>query len=520
VGEQAQVSGPDFTQGIALGDLPDPGTIAGRVGDDPVLLSRIAGELYAVGGACTHYGGALADGIDGSATVRCPLHHACFDLRTGAPLRAPALDALDRWQVEVEGERAFVRRRLEKAPAAGPSLHDAPASIVIVGGGAAGLACANELRRLGYPGAITMFSADGDPPCDRPNLSKDYLAGTAPEEWIPLRAPDWYEQQAIQLWLDTEVTAIDVDARTVVTASGLIFPFDRLLLCTGSVPNRLAGPGFDLPNVRTLRSLADAKAVIELARPGSRAAIIGSSFIGLEAAAALRTRRVAVDVVSVEAVPFERVLGPEIGRMVQRMHEEHGVAFHLGRSVASYDGNSLRLTDGSAIDADFLLVGIGVRPRLELAHAAGLALGDGVLVNAHLETSAPGIFAAGDIAAHLDPTSGRPARIEHWATAERQGQTVAANMLGLDRRFDAVPFFWTEQYGSALRYVGHAPQWDRVEIDGDLASRDFTARYYAGTEQLASATMNRDRESLAEERRLERASAERSHEQAAGTADR
>lgn len=511
MGEQAAVSGPDFAQGIALDAIPESGTVAGRVGDDPVLLSRFDGELFAVGGVCTHYGGALAEGIDGSARVRCPLHHACFDLRTGAPLRAPALDPVDVWEVEVEGGRAFVRRRREESDAARPT-RDSPGRIVIVGGGAAALACANELRRLGHSGAIILLSADQDPPCDRPNLSKDYLAGTAPEEWIPLRPADWYDEQAIDLRLGSTVTAIDVAGRSVRTQAGESFAFDRLLIATGSEPNRLAGPGFDLPNVRTLRSLADARAIVELAHPGSRAVVVGSSFIGLEAAAALRARGVGVDVVSAERVPFSRVLGPELGHFLKALHRDQGVTFHLGQSVASYDGRWLRLSDGGQIDADFLLVGIGVRPRLGLAERAGLALGDGVLVNGHLETSAPGIFAAGDIAAHLDPLSGRPVRIEHWATAERQGQTVAANMLGLDRRFDAVPFFWTEQYGVALRYVGHAAQWDRVEVDGDVEGRDFVARYYAGEVHLASATVGRDVESLAEERRLEQAAAERGRE--------
>ena len=237
--ESGGASGPDFAQGIRLSEIPAEGTIAGRVGDDPVLLSRLDGELFAIGGSCTHYGGHLGDGISGSTTVRCPLHHACFDLRTGAVLRAPALDPVDRWKVDVEGDLAFVRGKLEQSPVSPSRIDRDVHKVVIVGGGAAGLACAKELRSRGFRGQVTMLSADADPPCDRPNLSKDYLAGNAPEEWLWLRGDDWYRDNDIDLRLSTEVTRIDAEARTVHCASGERFPFDRLLLATGAEPNRL-----------------------------------------------------------------------------------------------------------------------------------------------------------------------------------------------------------------------------------------------------------------------------------------
>ena len=497
------VSGPDFALGVPLAEIPENGTLPGRVGDEPVLLSRLDGELFAVGGACTHYGGQLAPSPDDGGSVRCPLHHACFDLRTGAALRAPALDPLDRWQVEVEGDRAFVRRKLDAAGPIDAQIPNQPETVVIVGGGAAALACAAELRRLGYGGSVTMLSADADPPCDRPNLSKDFLAGTAPEEWIPLRPEDWYAEQRIELHLGANVTAIDLQARTVSTASGECFKFDRLLLATGSEANRLNAPGFGLHNVRTLRTLADARAIIGLAQPGTTAAIVGSSFIGLEAAAALRNRGVEVAIVSPEAVPFEHVFGAQLGRFLQDLHEANGVRFHLGRAAASFDGRLLKLADGQSIEADFVLVGIGARPRVDLAEAAGLVVMDGVRVDERLETSAPGVFAAGDIAAYPDPLTGEPVRIEHWVVAERHGQSAAANMLGLDRRFDDVPFFWTEQYGVAVRYVGHARGWDEVVIEGDMASRTFVARYLENGVHLATATVGCDGASLADERLLE-----------------
>jgi NADPH-dependent 2,4-dienoyl-CoA reductase/sulfur reductase-like enzyme/nitrite reductase/ring-hydroxylating ferredoxin subunit len=502
MGEAAGASGPDFSEGIGLSEVPPGETVAGRVGDDPVLLSNFDGELFAVGGACTHYGGALADGVIGSATVRCPLHHACFDLRSGAALRAPALDPLDRWLVEVEGERAFVRRKAEDELA--PARADTDVRrIVIIGGGAAGLACAHELRQLGFAGEVTMLSADSDPPCDRPNLSKDYLAGSAPEEWLWLRGDEWYSGNKIDLRLSTEVVRIDPTSRTVLCASGEEFPFNRLLIATGAEPNLLPLPGFSAPMVSTLRSVADARAISEQERPGARAVIIGASFIGLEAAAALRKRQVEVDIVSVEEIPLEHVFGKELGREIQLLHERNGVRFHLSSVVADFDGQAVALGGGEAIPADFVLVGIGVRPRTGLAESAGAAVKNGVLVDEYLETSLSGIYAAGDIAAYPNPLSGERARIEHWVVAERQGQAAAANMLGHRRSFDSAPFFWTEQYGVTLRYVGRASGWDAVTCEGDFGSGSFVARYFVDGTHCATAPIGRDRENLEDELRLE-----------------
>jgi NADPH-dependent 2,4-dienoyl-CoA reductase/sulfur reductase-like enzyme/nitrite reductase/ring-hydroxylating ferredoxin subunit len=503
VGEAANATGPDFSKGISLQNIPTEGTLAGRVGDQPVLLSRLGGELFAIGATCTHYSGNLADGVNEAGIVRCPLHHACFDLRTGAALRAPALDPVDRWQVEIEGERAFVRNIIEQAAAAAERAGEDIRNIVIIGGGAAGLACANELRSRGFGGSITILSADADPPCDRPNLSKDYLAGSAPEEWLWLRGDDWYSANRIDLRLASEVTAIDLAERMVRTKNGGDFPFDRLLISTGSEPNRLNYEGFDRPNVFTLRSVGDARAIAKQAAAGARAVVVGASFIALEAAAALRQRGVEVDIVSVEEVPLERVFGAEIGRHLQALHESKGVRFHLSSVVEGFDGRALLLAGGERVDADFVLVGIGVRPRTSVAEQAGLAVANGVLVDAHLQTSHPGIYAAGDIAAYPDPFTGEPIRIEHWVTAERQGQVAAANMLGARERFDAVPFFWTEQFGKTIRYVGRASGWNAVTLEGEFDDGSLIARYFADGTHCATATIGRDRENLEGELELE-----------------
>jgi len=502
VGEAASATGPNFSEGISLSQVLAGSTVAGRVGDDAVLLSNIDGQLYAVSGTCTHYGAALADGVIGRTSVRCPLHHACFDLRTGARLRAPALDPLDRWVVEVEGDRAFVRRKLEERSET-PSLQSDVQRIVIVGGGAAGLACAQELRRLGFTGAITMLSADADPPCDRPNLSKDYLAGGMPEEWLWLRGEDWYRDSNIDLRLSTEVASIDSAGRIVRCASGEELPFDRLLIATGAEPNRLNVPGFDRSNVFTLRIVADARAIAEQAKPGARAVIIGASFIALEAAAALRRRNVEVDIVSVEEVPLDRVFGTEVGKQLQALHERNGVRFHLSSVVTGFDGEAVRLADGKAVEGDFVLVGIGARPRTAVAESAGAAVENGVVVDAFLQTTVSGIYAAGDIAAYPEPVSGERARIEHWVVAERQGQVAAANMLGGREHFDSAPFFWTEQYGTAIRYVGRGSGWDAVTVEGDVESGSLVARYFVEGMHCATATIGHDRENLEDELSLE-----------------
>ena len=507
MGGAASASGPDFSQGIGLGEIPAEGTIAGRVGNEPVLLSRLDGELYAIGATCTHYGGSLGEGLALGTSVRCPLHHACFDLRTGAVLRAPALDPVDRWLVEVDGDRAFVRSRIEHQHAQTPSVGEDLQNVVIVGGGAAGLACAHELRTLGFGGKVTILSADKDPPCDRPNLSKNYLAGTAQEDWLWLRSADWYAENRIDLQLATEVARIDPDRRVVRCASDVELPFDRLLIATGAEPNRLQVPGFDRPGVHTLRSVSDAKAIRDLARPDSRVVVVGASFIGLEAAAALRQRGVSVDVVSVEEVPLEHVFGRELGEQIQALHESKGVRFHLSSVVAGFDGKAVVLADGHSIPADFVVVGIGVRPRAKLAEAAGAKVENGVIVDAFLETSLPGVYAAGDIAAFPDPMTGERVRVEHWVVAERQGQVAAANMMGQRRPFDSAPFFWTEQYGVAIRYVGRASGWDAVTCEGDFDAGSLTARYFVEGRHRATATIGRDRDNLEDELELERGSA-------------
>ncbi|MCY1352250.1 3-phenylpropionate/cinnamic acid dioxygenase ferredoxin--NAD(+) reductase component [compost metagenome] len=495
-------AGPDLTKGVPLSSVPATGVLAGHVDGNPVLLVRMDDGFHAVNGLCTHYGAPLADGLVVDDEIRCPWHHACFSLRTGAALRAPAFAALGTLRVEIVGETVFVRGAETKALPSHPgALPNQPGRILIVGGGAAGFAAAERLRELGYSGALSMLSADVSAPYDRPNLSKDYLAGTAPEDWIPLQGPEFYADREIDLRLGCDVTAINTDAREVLTGSGERLAYDVLLIATGAEPRRLPIPGFDLPNVFMLRSLADARSIIEASQGATSVALIGAGFIGMEAAAALRARGLQVHVVAPEDVPLERVLGLEVGGFLTGLHQEQGVVFHLRSVAKGFDGKTLTLADDTRIAADLLIVGAGVAPRTELAVTAGMAVQDGILVDPCLETSVAGHFAAGDVARYRYGAD--LIRVEHWVHAQRQGQAAAANMLGAGRAFTDVPYFWTHHYGLDIRYTGYAHGWDEVRIDGALAQRDFTARYFRAGALVAAASVGRDLENLTIEATLQ-----------------
>jgi apoptosis-inducing factor 3 len=504
---QPNPPGPDLTKGISMADIAAGQMLLGHVEQDAVLLARQGEEFFAIGATCSHYSGPLAEGLMAGDTVRCPWHHARFSLRTGEAIGAPAFNALPCWRVEKRDDKVFVRERTAPAGRTEPSKSTRAAAkserIVIVGGGAAGFAAAEMLRREGFGGNLTLVSADNEPPYDRPNCSKDYLAGSAPEDWLPLKPSDFYKEHSIDLQLGGEVTAIDAEPRQVALADGRKIAFDKLLLATGAEPVRLPIPGADQPHVHVLRSLSDSRAIIADATTARHAVVIGASFIGLEVAAALRTRNLDVHVVAPERRPLERILGPEFGDFVRALHEEHGVVFHLEDTVTSIEGGHAKLKSGVTLPSDVVVVGVGVRPRLQLAERAGAKLDRGVAVNEYLETSIADIYAAGDIARWPDPHTGEKLRIEHWVVAERQGQTVAKNMLGKKQRFSEVPFFWSQHYDVPINYVGHAEKWDRVEVDGDIKSRDCLVRYRQNGKVLAVASIFRDIDSLKAEMSME-----------------
>ena len=502
---KAKLDGPDLAAGVASSSVADGAMLLGHAHGESVLLVRRGDEVFAIGAICTHYGAPLADGLLVDDTVRCPWHHACFSLRTGKALRSPARDPVSRWRVESRSGMVYVREMLDGDAKPRPLPAGVPASIVIVGGGAAGNAAAETLRHEGYGGRITMFSADRSPPCDRPNLSKGFLAGTASDDSNLLRPAEFYRDHKIDLRLAARVTEIDTSSASIALADGSRLAYGALLLATGADPVRLEVPGCDLPHVHYLRTLADSRALVAKALASRRAVVIGASFIGLEVAASLRARNVEVHVVGTETIPMAKMLGPKVGNFIRKLHEEHGVTFHLGTTAASIDERNVTLKNGVVLAADLVVIGIGVRPAVALAERAGLAVDRGVTVDEYLETDVPRIFAAGDIARWPDRVTGEPIRVEHFVVAERQGQTAARNILGRREIFDAVPFFWTAQYDLSIAYVGHAEPWDTAEIDGQIEARNCAITYRQGGRKLAVATIGRNLDSLRAEVEFERA---------------
>jgi NADPH-dependent 2,4-dienoyl-CoA reductase/sulfur reductase-like enzyme len=428
------------------------------------------------------------------------LHHAQFDLSTGEASGPPALDAIPCFPVERRGDRVFVNgpaKDLSTAPGGNPirPASAGPLSVAIVGGGPAGTAAAEMLRREGYAGPITLFAPEPLSPVDRPNLSKDYLAGTASEDWIPLRLPEHFARHDITLRRET---VLGLEGKRLILESGPQ-AFDAILLATGGAPIRLDIPGAE--RALLLRTFDDSKAIIAQAQ--KRAIVIGSSFIGLEVAAALVQRGLEVHVVGRETLPLERILGPGFGSFIRRVHEQKGVQFHLGTSPVEIDAKGVVLENGR-IDGDTVIMGVGVRPQLALAEMGGLAIDRGVLVDDQFRTSAPGIWAAGDIARFPYAPTGEKVRIEHWVVAEQQGQAAARSMLGKGTRFDRIPFFWSAHYDLTIGYVGHAESWDRIDLSGDLALGDAAAAYRRAGKTLAVAAIGRDRLLLQAEAPLER----------------
>jgi len=500
--------GDDFVQGVSIARIAPNGMLLGHARGEPVILARHGDELFAVGATCTHYGAPLVDGLIVGDTLRCPWHHACFSLRTGEVLRVPALNPVSCWRVEQRDGKAYVSEKIDSAPVrSAPAVAGLPESVVIIGGGAAGNAAAEGLRREGYSGTVTMLSADTSLPCDRPNLSKNFLAGSAPVDWLSLRSAAFYREHNIDVRLATRVVNIDTAPRRLQLDDGSALAYGALLLATGAEPIRLDIPGVDLPHVHYLRTQADSEALVSAGPTCRRAVLIGASFIGLEVASSLRARNIEVHVVGRETTLMEKILGPQVGNFLRQLHEKHGVVFHLGTSPTKIDAQAVTLQNGEKLQADLVVVGVGVRPAIALAEQAGLAIDHGVVVDEYLQTSMPGIFAAGDIARWPDRLTGERIRVEHWVVAERQGQTAARNMLGQRERYDAVPFFWTEQYDFGLAYVGHAERWDQADIDGSLEARDCTITYRRGGQKLAVAVVHRDLEGLRAEVEFERAMA-------------
>jgi 3-phenylpropionate/trans-cinnamate dioxygenase ferredoxin reductase subunit len=482
--------------------VQDGGFLAGKVGEQRVIVIRLGCDLFAFGTTCPHLGAPLDEGLIADGVLRCPWHHARFDLRTGEALCAPAFDALARYQIEKRHGDFAVRSDLAKPRrSAKASSFTSPGPMVIVGGGAAGFSAADALRREGWGGKIVLISAEREQPYDRTLLTKDYLEGAFGDDRLPIARQDLASLN-VKFESGVRVGRIDIARARLDLAGG--GAYGKLLLATGAAPVKLKAPGAELPHVVMLRSLADCRRVLSRLPDARRIVIIGGSFIALEAAASLRSRGLEVAVIAPERQPMSKVFGGELSDLVVKTHRSKGVNFYLGGKVIQIDQTSVELDDGHRLDADLVIVGIGVKPRLDLAHAAGLAIDRGVTVGNRMQTSVANIFAAGDIARWPDPLSGERIRVEHWVVAERQGEAAAANMLGIDKPFDAPPFFWTKHFDLSILYVGHAKEWDQSIVEGDVSKRNATVRFIKNGRDAAIATVGRDLDNLRAELLFER----------------
>jgi apoptosis-inducing factor 3 len=519
-GSDEKPTGPDLSEPVAMSSIPMGGMLGGHFNGEPVLIARVSDNFFAIGSKCTHYGANLAEGMIDAETVRCPWHHACFNLRNGAAVAAPALIDQPAYELAIENDTIRVTGRKTGPEIASashipgdsrtpervtqhPTPPSLPSSIVIIGSGAAGNACAEMLRRESYTGPVTLLDPDTDAPYDRPNLSKDFLAGNAPEEWLPLHPADFYADQQIEIRKGARVKSIDRAGKTVALEDGSTAPYGALLIATGASPIRLEIPGGD--RIKYLRSLGDCRELIKAAGSARNAVVIGASFIGLEVAASLRTRGLNVSVVGLEDVPLAKVLGADLGGLVKKVHEDKGVRFFLKNSVKSLTAEKATLDDGTVLDADLVVAGIGVRPNIALAEQAGLTIDKGISVNEFLATSDPAIFAAGDVARFPDAHSTLRIRIEHWMVAERQGQVAARNILGQNVRFDDVPYFWSAHYDAlTIGYTGHAETWEETTVEGTIDAMDCAVAFIHEGRRAAVATINRDKEGLQAEIEMER----------------
>jgi NADPH-dependent 2,4-dienoyl-CoA reductase/sulfur reductase-like enzyme/nitrite reductase/ring-hydroxylating ferredoxin subunit len=471
-------------------------------GGTDILLARVDGKHHAVGAHCPHYGAPLAEGALCGERIVCPWHHACFNATTGDLEEPPALDSLPCYELRIEGESVIVSLPDEVTDRRTPVMTKEDSSadgrlFVILGGGAAGYTAAQTLREDGFQGRILMITREDRLPYDRPNLSKDYLQGNAEPQWMPLRADDFYAERNIEVMRDKEVVRVDAADKSITFKDGGTLAFDSLLVATGGTPRLLNIPGSDLKNIFVLRSFSDTDAIIKAAQKSSRVVVIGASFIGMEAASSLRERKLSMTVVAPDKVPFEKTLGTEIGKLLQQVHEAHGVQFRLSASAARFEGDgavkTVVLDSGERIEADLVVAGVGVRPATVFLEGVQLHKDGGVFVDKHL-LAADGVYAAGDIAYFHSLLTNDRQRIEHWRTAQQQGRVAAHNMAGKIVEYDGVPFFWTRQFDAGLLYVGHATSWDEIIFEGDVRSQNFLAFYVKDERVLAVAGMNHDRE--------------------------
>jgi len=467
---------PGLRKVAELSAIPQNRPLLVEQGDDKIILVRDGDAVRAYGASCPHAGAPLNEGAVCNGRIICPWHKAEFAVSDGALLEPPALERLTRYEVSTDGDDVLLGEQITPAVPQAETASDEIA--LIVGAGAAGAACAAFLREFGYTGRIVLAAPEPGAPYDRTSLSKFVMAGEMqPDEVPPLLPDDFFTLHRIERRHET-VETLDVTARRATFAGGTELNFHTALVAPGATAKRPDLPGANLGGVHTLRSRADVAAILADLHPGAHAVIIGSSFIGLEAACGLRARKLEVSVVAPETIPFARQFGDEIGGIIRDLHESNGVRFHLGKQAKALQGNgkisAVELQDGTVLPADVVLLAVGVNPATDFMRNAPREKDGGLRVDAGMRL-AEGIYAAGDIACFPLPHEGGAARIEHWRVAQQQARVAARNMAGGNAIYDGVPFFWTYHYGKNFEYIGNAREWENIVIDGSPQRQDFVA---------------------------------------------
>ncbi|MFP4106346.1 MAG: FAD-dependent oxidoreductase [Phycisphaerae bacterium] len=490
-----------------------------ELGDKKILLIRADGDYHAYHGECPHHGAPLAEGVACEGHIRCPWHHSTFDAVTGKMIDPPALDNLAPLRVEIVGDNVVLMLPKEPAKSEEPEMasgeepareegdyvseEQGPANVarhgqkyVVIGSGAAGTLAVETLRRRGFRGSLIMLTADSELPYDRTELSKKYLSMDDPYD-PHLRSKDFYTEHDIDVRTSTVVENVDFDEKTVACSDGSQVKYDRLLIASGARPRQLDVPGAELNNVFTLRTFDDGNTIRDASEQADRAVVVGASFIAMEVASSLTQRGLDVTVVAPENVPFQEKLGNSVGKALQKLHEENGVTFHLGRHVDHFEGLKGEVqyvfTDvGERIETDMVVIGIGVDPVTDFVDVDPAEDG-GIPVDEYLRLRED-VFVAGDAASFIDWRNKLPIRIEHWRVAQQLGQLAAENMLDRQIPYHEAPFFWTMHHKTRLEYVGHCRKWDSVEIEGDLDDRTFIAYYLKDRHVYAAAGCGKSRE--------------------------
>ena len=487
-------------------DLAESVPVVVEEGLEKILLVRLQGKVYAVGHECPHYQEKLENGVLFGTQVVCKSHFARIDITTGRVVSPPALNDLPVYPVKVEAGEIYVGPAVKpKFPKPAAAIGSDPRVFLLIGAGAAGNTAAETLRRNGFAGRIVMLTEESDRPYDRPNLSKDFITGKAGEEWLPLRGPRFYPAQSIECMTGKKVVGLDTAKKIARLADGETISFDKALLATGGSPRRLSIPGGDGEGCFLLRTTADAQAILSAAVQSKRVAIIGAGFIGLELSTSLRDRGLEVTLIAPDALPLTRIFGDQIGAKIKAMHESRGVRMLLGATPKAISGSMgakvISLADGRKVEADFLIMGLGIQPGIGFLEGTGIVENGAVPVDERMQTRAAGIFAAGDIAALPDSDFGRR-RVEHWVAAERQGQRAALCMLDVDPGLMEVDVFWTKQAGASLKYVGYAAEFDQIVYRGVVEEGKFLAGYYRKGALKAAATIGMALDLVAIERLL------------------